>query len=55
MPRKSNNRPMRPDSLVSRTAQAVKSFLWNVLIGLAITGAVDEIFALIKWFLERRV
>ena len=55
MPRKRNNRLVRPGSWVARTARAVKTFLWDVVIGLAVAGAIAEILAFLRWFFERRL
>jgi len=35
--------------------RAVKAFFWDVVIGLAVTGAIAVISAFLRWFFERRL
>ncbi len=50
MPRKRNNRLVRPGSWVARTTLAVKSLLLTVVIKWAVD---DVISAFLRWFFDR--
>jgi|HubBroStandDraft_6_1064221.scaffolds.fasta_scaffold1170302_1 hypothetical protein len=53
--RKTNNRLVRLDSVLARTARAVQMLYLTWRLGALITGVLDQIWATLRWLLERRL